>query len=76
MAARGIDIEKVALVINYQAPTSFVDYVHRIGRTGRAGRKGIATTFLNIQQDQAIIPELVNYLKEKGQHVPPQLNNN
>ena len=49
VAARGIDIEKVAHVINYQAPVNFVDYVHRIGRTGRAGRKGIATTFINLK---------------------------
>jgi superfamily II DNA/RNA helicase len=78
VAARGIDIEKVAHVINYQAPKDFVDYVHRIGRTGRAGRRGIATTFINLKEknDEAIIPELRAYLKEKGQHIPPQFNDN
>ena len=73
VAARGIDIKNVAHVINYQAPGDFVDYVHRIGRTGRAGKKGIATTFIDLLQDQAILIELKNYLQEKKQHVPRQL---
>ncbi len=46
VASRGIDIEDVTHVINYDAPTSYEDYVHRIGRTGRAGKKGIALTFV------------------------------
>lgn len=46
VASRGIDIEDVSHVINYDAPTSYDDYVHRIGRTGRAGKKGIALTFV------------------------------
>lgn len=47
VAARGIDIEGVNHVINYQAPNNIVDYIHRIGRTGRAGRKGMATTLVS-----------------------------
>ena len=50
-----------------------MDYVHRIGRTGRAGKKGIATTFIDLQQDSAILLELKNYLQDKKQHVPRQL---
>ncbi len=46
VASRGIDIEDVTHVINYDAPTSYEDYVHRIGRTGRAGKKGVALTFV------------------------------
>lgn len=46
VASRGIDIENVTHVINYDAPLSYEDYVHRIGRTGRAGKKGIALTFV------------------------------
>jgi ATP-dependent RNA helicase RhlE len=46
VASRGLDIENVTHVINYDAPTSYDDYVHRIGRTGRAGKKGIALTFV------------------------------
>ena len=46
VASRGLDIENVTHVINYDAPETYDDYVHRIGRTGRAGKKGIALTFV------------------------------
>lgn len=45
MAARGLDIPDVEVVINYSFPLTTEDYVHRIGRTGRAGKKGVAHTF-------------------------------
>jgi len=46
VAARGLDIEGVSHVINFDIPDSYDDYVHRIGRTGRAGKKGKALTFV------------------------------
>ncbi len=46
VAARGIDVDDITHVINYDAPESYDDYIHRIGRTGRAGRKGSALTFV------------------------------
>lgn len=45
MAARGLDIPDVEVVINYSFPLTTEDYVHRIGRTGRAGKKGVSHTF-------------------------------
>lgn len=47
VASRGLDIEDVSHVINYEQPESYEDYVHRIGRTGRAEKKGIALTFVD-----------------------------
>jgi superfamily II DNA/RNA helicase len=47
VAARGIDVPGINLVVNYDAPNQAEDYVHRIGRTGRAGRAGAAVTFLD-----------------------------
>lgn len=47
VASRGIDVDNVTHVINYDAPESYDDYVHRIGRTGRANKKGIAITFVD-----------------------------
>ena len=44
--SRGLDIDNVTHVINYDTPTTYEDYIHRIGRTGRAGKKGIALTFV------------------------------
>ncbi len=46
VAARGIDVPGINLVVNYDAPRQAEDYLHRIGRTGRAGRAGVAVTFL------------------------------
>ena len=46
VASRGIDIDNVTHVINYDAPATYEDYVHRIGRTGRAGKRGVALTFV------------------------------
>jgi superfamily II DNA/RNA helicase len=46
VAARGLDIPKVALVINYDVPNNYQDYIHRIGRTGRANEIGDALTFV------------------------------
>lgn len=47
IAARGIDVEGVTHVINYDEPGSYEDYIHRIGRTGRAGKMGTALTFVS-----------------------------
>ncbi len=46
VASRGLDIENVTHVINYDMPETYDDYIHRIGRTGRAEKKGIALTFI------------------------------
>lgn len=46
VASRGLDIEDVSHVINYDMPSSYDDYIHRIGRTGRANKQGVALTFV------------------------------
>lgn len=50
IAARGIDVEGVTHVFNYDIPQGTEDYIHRIGRTGRAGHDGVAVTFVNARQ--------------------------
>ncbi|KAK7252531.1 hypothetical protein RIF29_36538 [Crotalaria pallida] len=72
VAARGLDIPDVEVVINYSFPLTTEDYVHRIGRTGRAGKKGVAHTFFT-QQNKGLAGELVNVLREAGQVVPEAL---
>lgn len=52
VAARGLDINDVTHVINYDIPETYDDYVHRIGRTGRAGKKGHAFTFVDEDFDK------------------------
>ncbi|MFH1244292.1 MAG: DEAD/DEAH box helicase [bacterium] len=47
VAARGLDIDSVSHVINYELPETYEDYIHRIGRTGRVGKTGVALTFID-----------------------------
>jgi len=67
--ARGIDFKGVKLVINYDFPSSMVNYVHRVGRTGRAGRVGRALTFFT-NSDKPFLRSLANVLKVSGCEVP------
>mmetsp|Transcript_1748 Transcript_1748/g.2216 ORF Transcript_1748/g.2216 Transcript_1748/m.2216 type:complete len:630 (+) Transcript_1748:191-2080(+) len=72
VAARGLDIPDVEVVINYSFPLTIEDYVHRIGRTGRAGKSGISHTFFH-DGDKARAGELVNVLKKADAQIPPEL---
>ena len=63
VAARGIDIPNVTLVINYQMVKKFDEYIHRIGRTGRAGNLGESFTFIS-DQDTEIFTPLKKFLKK------------
>jgi ATP-dependent RNA helicase RhlE len=54
IAARGIDVENIAHVVNYDVPNAAEDYVHRIGRTARAERSGLASTFV-APEDHALL---------------------
>ncbi|HEY5896721.1 MAG TPA: DEAD/DEAH box helicase [Burkholderiales bacterium] len=60
VAARGIDVPGINLVVNYDAPRMAEDYVHRIGRTGRAGRAGIAVTFLG-REDRSLVHQIERF---------------
>jgi len=51
VAARGLDVKKLILVVNYDCPNHYEDYVHRVGRTGRAGKQGYSYTFITPEQD-------------------------
>jgi ATP-dependent RNA helicase DBP3 len=73
VAARGLDIPDVEVVINYSFPLTTEDYVHRIGRTGRAGKTGIAHTLFVAQNDKPRAGELINVLREAKQAVPEAL---
>jgi ATP-dependent RNA helicase DDX3X len=72
VASRGLDIDNVCHVINFDLPANIDDYVHRIGRTGRCGRQGIATAFLN-KNNQKVVKDLLKVLSETKQQVPDWL---
>jgi ATP-dependent RNA helicase RhlE len=66
VAARGLDIEHIAHVVNYDPPAEHKEYVHRTGRTGRAGRDGTAVTFV-LPDQQADTSRLANRLGHRSQ---------
>lgn len=70
--SRGIDIENISLVVNYDVPRDAEDYVHRVGRTARAEQTGVAITFINEheQSEFARIEKLIGY--EIRKQMPPE----
>ena len=64
VAGRGIDIENISHVINFDVPINPEDYVHRIGRTGRAGKKGTAITLV-LKKDTKYLQEIEKLIKMK-----------
>jgi ATP-dependent RNA helicase DeaD len=69
VAARGIDVENVDMVINYDVPQDVEYYVHRIGRTGRAGKSGRAITFV-APKDFTKLREIQHYAKIQIPRIP------
>lgn len=67
--ARGIDIDDIGLVINYDVPNDSEDYVHRIGRTARANHEGIAITFIS-EKDQENFYEIEKFLEKEIFKIP------
>ena len=61
VASRGIDVDDVDCVINYDVPEENEYYIHRIGRTGRAKKKGIAVSILGTFPEQAKLSEIAKY---------------
>lgn len=72
VASRGIDIEDITHVVNYDFPRNIEEYVHRVGRTGRAGRTGISISFFT-REDWGSAAELIDILEEAQQEVPDEL---
>jgi ATP-independent RNA helicase DbpA len=65
LAARGIDVKDVSMVINYDLPRDHEQYVHRIGRTGRAGQEGVAVS-LYTSQERSVFLAIGDYLKREA----------
>ncbi|KAH9317119.1 hypothetical protein KI387_018888 [Taxus chinensis] len=72
VAARGLDVKELELVVNFDAPNHYEDYVHRVGRTGRAGRKGVSVTFIS-EEEERYAPDLVKALELSEQPIPEDL---
>jgi len=69
LLARGIDVQQVSLVINYDLPTNRENYIHRIGRSGRFGRKGVAINFVT-QEDVRSLREIEQFYNTQIEEMP------
>lgn len=72
VAARGLDVKQLRLVVNYDVPSHMEDYVHRAGRTGRAGEHGTCVTFVTPEQDR-YARDIIVALRASKADVPPEL---
>ncbi|KAK6227200.1 DEAD/DEAH box helicase [Colletotrichum tabaci] len=72
VAARGLDVKQLKLVVNFDCPSHSEDYVHRCGRTGRAGNKGTAVTYITEEQESCA-SAVAKALEQSGQPVPERL---
>ncbi|KAG8033832.1 hypothetical protein G9C98_008313 [Cotesia typhae] len=72
VAARGLDVKQLVLVVNYDCPNHYEDYIHRCGRTGRAGNKGFAYTFITLEQER-YAGDIIRAHELTGVPVPEEL---
>lgn len=72
LMARGIDVQQVSLVINYDLPTNRENYIHRIGRSGRFGRKGVALNFTT-QEDMRYLQDIQKFYDTKIEEMPKDI---
>lgn len=73
VASKGLDFPSIQHVINFEMPEDIENYVHRIGRTGRSGKTGVATTFINKNNEESVLLDLKHLLIEAKQTIPPSL---
>merc|ERR1711971_1278607 len=71
---RGIDIERVNIVINYDMPSDSDSYLHRVGRAGRFGTKGLALTFAANDEDQAILKQVQERFEVNISEMPNEID--
>ena len=69
LLSRGIDVQQVSLVINYDLPHNLESYIHRIGRSGRFGRKGVAINFIT-EADKAVLADLEKFYNTQVDEMP------
>jgi len=74
LLSRGIDIQQVSIVINYDIPKNVQSYLHRIGRSGRYGRKGVAINFVSNQEIERIY-NIERYYSIKIEDLPKSIKN-
>merc|ERR1712178_42410 len=72
LLARGIDVQQVSLVINFDLPQTLENYLHRIGRSGRFGRKGVAVNFLT-DRDVRTLHDIEKFYHTQIEEMPSDI---
>jgi len=75
VAARGLDVDDIRMVVNFDFANDTETYIHRIGRTGRAGKKGVAVSFFVAEKNGRMAREIIEILNRTSQNVPQELVN-
>merc|ERR1711957_796665 len=73
VAARGLDVDDIRMVVNFDFPNDTETYIHRIGRTGRAGKKGVAVSFFVADKNGRMAKDVIEILDRTTQVVPDEL---
>jgi len=71
---RGIDIEKINVVFNFDMPKDSNSYLHRVGRAGRFGTKGLAISFVSSQEDTVVLAEVQKRFEVKIEELPTSID--
>ena len=78
LLSRGLDVQQISLVLNYDMPKDIEVYIHRIGRGGRYGRKGVAINFSDFKNkisDKKILVEIEKEYSIRIEELPSDINN-
>ena len=73
LLCRGIDVQQVSIVINYDVPYKIENYIHRIGRSGRYGRKGVAVNFAN-DRELRVLKDIEKYYSTSIEEMPQEIS--
>lgn len=73
---RGVDIEKVNIVINYDMPDDSDKYLHRVGRAGRFGTKGLGVSFISTSDERTVLEQIQNRFEVKVEPLPNEVDTN
>ena len=71
---RGIDIEKINIVFNFDMPTDADSYLHRVGRAGRFGTKGLAITFVESEEDKKVLEDVQKRFEVRIPELPSSID--
>merc|ERR1711916_408734 len=71
---RGIDVERVNIVINYDLPTEAEPYLHRVGRAGRFGPRGLAISFVSSDEDEAVLAQICSHFEVDISELPDTID--